>query len=45
MNIFDLTLTEDEMEAMRALDTSKTTHNPEAEGVGERLLNAFKVED
>ena len=45
MNIFDITLTEAEMEAMRDLDRGKTTHNPEAEGVGEHLLNAFKVED
>lgn len=45
LNIFDFTLTEDEMEAMRALDTGKTSHNPDADGVGEYLLHAFKVED
>ena len=45
LNIFDFTLTEDETEAMRALDTGKTSHNPDADGVGEYLLHAFKIED
>lgn len=45
LNIFDFTLTEDEMEAMHALDTGKTSHDPDADGVGEYLLNAFKIEE
>lgn len=45
IQIFDFQLTEQEMEAMRALDTGKTTHDPEAEGVEDMLLNAFVIED
>ena len=33
------------MEAMRALDTGKTTHDPEADGVEEMLRSAFVIED
>ena len=43
MEIFDFTLTEQEMEEMRALDTGKGSHDPDAPGVGEFLLNAFDV--
>lgn len=45
LNIFDFKLSENEMEAMRALDTGKISHNPDADDVGEYLLNAFKIED
>lgn len=45
INIFDFSLTEEEMNAIRALDTGKTSHDPDASGVGEYLLNAFKIED
>lgn len=45
IQIFDFQLTEQEMEAMRALDTGKTTHDPEAEGVEDMLRNAFVIED
>lgn len=45
LDIFDFELTEAEMESIRAMDTGKGTHDPDAEGVGEMLLNAFKVED
>ena len=45
IDIFDFALTEEEMESIRALDTGKATHDPEAPGVGERLLNAFKIHD
>lgn len=45
IHIFDFQLTEQEMEAMRALDTGKTTHDPEADGVEEMLRNAFVIED
>ena len=43
MEIFDFTLTDQEMEEMRALDTGKGSHDPDAPGVGEFLLNAFDV--
>ena len=45
LDIFDFELTDDEMDRIRALDTGTTTHNPEAPGVAENLLNAFKIED
>lgn len=45
IDIFDFSLTEDEMNAIRKMDTGKTSHNPDADGVGEHLLNAFVVED
>ncbi len=43
MDIFDFQLTDEEMEEMRSLDTGKGSHNPDAPGVGEMLLNAFDV--
>ena len=43
MEIFDFTLTDQEMEEMRALDTGKGSHDPDAPGVGEFLINAFDV--
>lgn len=45
INIFDFELTEDEMNALRLLDTGKTSHDPDAVGVGESLLHAFVIED
>ena len=43
LDIFDFTLTDDKMAAMRALDTGHGRHNPEAPGMAELLLNAFDV--
>ena len=43
MEIFDFALSEDEMEKMRALDTGKGCHNPDAPGVAEMLISAFDV--
>ncbi|WP_407409372.1 aldo/keto reductase [Methanobrevibacter sp.] len=43
MDIFDFELTEDEILQIRALDTGKGSHDPDAPGVGEMLLNAFDV--
>ena len=43
MEIFDFRLTESEMDKLRALDTGKGSHNPDAPGVGEMLMNAFDV--
>lgn len=43
LDIFDFALTDDEMEAIRALDKGYGKHNPDAEGVGEYLLNNFDI--
>ena len=45
LNIFDFSLTDDEMNAIRALDTGKGSHDPEATGVGETLLKNYKIHD
>ena len=45
MDIFDFKLTDDEMDKIRALDTGRGSHNPDAEGVGEMLLSAFDVHE
>ena len=43
--MFDFALSDEKMAQIRALDTGKGTHNPEAEGVGEMLLKNYKVHD
>ncbi len=43
MEIFDFSLTDDEMDAIRALDTGKGSHDPDAPGVQDALLAAFDV--
>lgn len=43
MDIFDFELTAEEMDKMRALDTGKGAHDPDAPGVGEFLISAFDV--
>ena len=45
IDIFDFALTEDEMNSIRALDTGKGSHDPEAPGVGEMLLKNYKIHD
>lgn len=45
IDICDFTLTEEEMEQMRGLDTGKGVHDPEAPGVGEMLLEKYKIQD
>lgn len=45
LELFDFELTEDEMASLRALDTGKGAHDPDAPGVAENLLNAYKIED
>ena len=45
IEIFDFELTEDEMNSIRALDTGKGSHDPDAPGVGEMLLNNYKIHD
>lgn len=43
LDIFDFTLTEGELASLRALDTGKGAHNPDAPGVADMLLSAFNV--
>ena len=43
LEIFDFSLSAEEMEKMRALDTGKGCHNPDAPGVAEMLISAFDV--
>ena len=43
IDIFDFKLSDSEMDKIRALDTGKGTHDPDAPGVGEMLMNAFDV--
>lgn len=43
IDIFDFELSESEMNEIRALDTGKGSHNPDAPGVAEYLLSAFDV--
>ena len=45
IDVFDFALTEEEMDAIRALDTGKGQHDPEAPGIGEALRGAFVIED
>ena len=45
LDIFDFELTDAEMDAIRALDTGKGTHDPEAPGVGDTLLANYKIHD
>ena len=45
IDIFDFELTAEEMDTIRALDTGKGSHDPEAPGVGEMLLNNYKIHD
>lgn len=43
MDIFDFELTAEEMDRVRALDTGKGCHNPDAPGVADFLIGAFDV--
>ena len=43
--IFDFSLTDKDMARMRGLDTGKGSHDPETPGMGDMLLNAYKVHD
>ena len=45
LDVFDFELTDEEMNEMRALDTGKGSHNPDAPGVEEMLRGAFVIED
>lgn len=45
INIFDFALTDDEMQALRALDTGKGSHDPDKPGVAEWLLSNYKIHD
>lgn len=43
--IFDFSLTDEDMARMRGLDTGKGSHDPETPGMGDMLLNAYKVHE
>ena len=45
MEIFDFKLTDNEMDKIRALDTRKGSHNPDASGMEEMLINAFDIHE
>ena len=45
LDVFDFTLTDEEMDEMRSLDTGKGSHNPDAPGVEEMLRGAFVIKD
>lgn len=45
LDIFGLSLTDAEMSEVRALDTGKGRHDPDAPGIGEMLLKNYKVHD
>ncbi len=45
INIFDFELTSDEINTIRAMDTGKGSHNPDAPGVGDNLLRNYKIHD
>ena len=45
LEIFDFSLTGDEMSAIRALDKGKGMHDPDKPGVAEWLLANYKIHD
>ena len=45
LDVFDFSLTDEEMDEMRGLDNGKGSHNPDAPGVEEMLRGAFVIED
>lgn len=45
IDLFDFELTEEEMNAIRAMDTGKGKHDPEAPGIAEMLLASYKIHD
>lgn len=45
LNVFDFAFTDDEMAELRALDTGKATHDPDAPGLGEALVKNYPIDD
>lgn len=45
LDIFDFAFTDEEMDSLRTLDTGKGSHDPDAPGVADMLLNAFQIKD
>jgi len=44
-NVFDFSLTEDEINSIRTMDTGKGSQNPDAPGIEQMLRGAFVIED
>ena len=45
LDVFDFSLTDEEMDEMRSLDTGRGSHNPDAPDVEEMLRGAFVIKD
>lgn len=45
LELFDFELTKEEMREIQKLDTGKGSHDPDAPGVAQTLLNAFTIND
>lgn len=45
LDVFDFSLTDEEMEEMRKLDTGKTNWDVDAPGLGESLMEKYKIHD
>ena len=45
IDIFDFALTEEEMRELQGLDTGRGTHDPETPGLGEMLLEKYRIHD
>ncbi len=45
LELFDFELTEDEMDLIRAMDTGKGSHDPDAPSVAEMLLSDYQITD
>ena len=45
IDLFSFALSDAEMEEMRAMDTGKGNHDPQAPGITEMLLANYKVHD
>lgn len=45
IDIFDFALTEEEMQELQGLDTGRGTHDPETPGLGELLLEKYRIHD
>ena len=44
-DIFDFSLDENDLQAVRSLDTGRGSHNPDDMSYGEKLLKAYRIHD